>query len=99
MTRTDHRGSHPLRDTDSHAHSDTPRSPAGYAQLFVDAWLRSSTDEPTSAQTQLAHSMGPNVELPGPAADAHTAPHTVTAMHSAPGPIRGPEVALQRERA
>lgn len=57
--------------------------PAGYAQLFVGAWLRSSADDATSAQARLAHSMAPDVELPDPAADAHTAVQSVTAVRSA----------------
>ncbi|MGW3038132.1 conjugal transfer protein [Streptomyces sp. NPDC001178] len=57
--------------------------PAGYAQLFVGAWLRSSADDATSAQARLAQSMAPDVELPDPAADAHTAVRSVTAVRSA----------------
>jgi hypothetical protein len=57
--------------------------PAGYAQLFVHAWLRSSADDASSAQAQLAHSMAPDVELPDPAADAQSKPQSVTAVRSA----------------
>ena len=57
--------------------------PAGYAQLFVGAWLRSSVDDATSAQARLAQSMAPDVELPDAAADAHTAVRSVTAVRSA----------------
>ncbi|MFC8428049.1 conjugal transfer protein [Streptomyces sp. NPDC057253] len=57
--------------------------PAGYAQLFVHAWLRSSTDDATSAQARLVQSMAPDVELPDPAADAEPAPQLVTAVRSA----------------
>ncbi|MEU1406803.1 hypothetical protein ABZ471_31405 [Streptomyces sp. NPDC005728] len=42
----------------------TAANPAGYAQLFVNAWLRSSADEATSVQARLAQSMAPDVELP-----------------------------------
>jgi hypothetical protein len=56
--------------------------PAGYAQMFTGAWLR-STDDPTSAQARLAQSLAPDVDLPGPAADAHVAPQAVTAVRSA----------------
>ncbi|MGW4559059.1 hypothetical protein ACWEOV_36270 [Streptomyces sp. NPDC004365] len=57
--------------------------PGGYAQLFVGAWLRSSADDPTTAQARLAQSMAPDVELPDPAADAQSAPQSVTAVRSA----------------
>jgi len=57
--------------------------PGGYAQLFVGAWLRSRADDPTTAQARLAQSMAPDVELPDPAADAQSAPASVTAVRSA----------------
>ncbi|MGK3943334.1 conjugal transfer protein [Streptomyces caeruleatus] len=57
--------------------------PAGYAQLFVHAWLRSSADDASSAQARLAQSMAPDVELPDPAADAQSTPQWVTAVRSA----------------
>ena len=57
--------------------------PAGYAQLFISAWLRSSADDATSAQAVLAQSMAPDADLPDPAADAQTAPQLVTAVRSA----------------
>ncbi|MET7474677.1 conjugal transfer protein [Streptomyces sp. NPDC005648] len=57
--------------------------PGGYAQVFVGAWLRSSANDETSAQARLAHSMAPDVELPAPAADAQSAPGSVTAVRSA----------------
>ncbi|MFE5923926.1 conjugal transfer protein [Streptomyces sp. NPDC056468] len=57
--------------------------PAGYAQLFVHAWLRSSADDATSAQSRLAQSMARNVELPDPAAAAQAKPTSVTAVRSA----------------
>lgn len=57
--------------------------PAGYAQLFVSAWLRSSANDATSAQARLAHSMAPDVELPNPAAGAQSRPASVTAVRSA----------------
>lgn len=57
--------------------------PAGYAQLFVHAWLRSSADDASSAQARLAQSMAPDVELPDPAADAQSTPQSVTAVRSA----------------
>jgi len=57
--------------------------PRGYAQVFVGAWLRSSTDDATSAQAGLAQAMAPDVELPDPAADAQSAPGSVTAVRSA----------------
>ncbi|MEU6610276.1 conjugal transfer protein [Streptomyces shenzhenensis] len=57
--------------------------PGGYAQVFVGAWLRSDADDETSAQARLAQSMAPDVELPGPAADAQSTPESVTAVRSA----------------
>ncbi|MFE6335248.1 conjugal transfer protein [Streptomyces sp. NPDC057798] len=57
--------------------------PAGHAQVFVHAWLRSSTEDASSAQARLAQSMAPDVELPDPAADAQSAPVSVTAVRSA----------------
>ncbi|WP_306192036.1 conjugal transfer protein [Streptomyces sp. MK5] len=57
--------------------------PGGYAQVFVSAWLRSDANDETSAQARLAQSMAPDVELPDPAADAHSAPQLVTAVRSA----------------
>nr|WP_256255738.1 conjugal transfer protein [Streptomyces sp. MUSC 14] len=57
--------------------------PGGYAQLFVSAWLRSSADNATTAQARLAQSLTPDVDLPTPAADAHSGPQSVTAVRSA----------------
>ncbi|MFF5188669.1 conjugal transfer protein [Streptomyces sp. NPDC000345] len=57
--------------------------PGGYAQVFVGAWLRSDANDETSAQARLAQSMAPDVELPNPAADAQSAPQSVTAVRSA----------------
>ncbi|MFJ9544392.1 conjugal transfer protein [Streptomyces sp. NPDC101225] len=57
--------------------------PAGFAQLFVRAWLRSSADDATSAQARLAQSMAPNVDLPQPAADAQSTPEAVMTLRSA----------------
>ncbi|MFE9454890.1 conjugal transfer protein [Streptomyces sp. NPDC006739] len=57
--------------------------PAGYAQVFISAWLRSDANDETSAQARLAQSMAPGVELPDPAAGAHSAPESVTAVRSA----------------
>lgn len=56
---------------------------AGFAQVFVGAWVRSSADASTSAQARLAQSMGPDVELPDPAASAQPVPQLVTAVRSA----------------
>ncbi|MGW7243870.1 conjugal transfer protein [Streptomyces sp. NPDC054804] len=60
-----------------------PSGPGGYAQLFLSAWLRSSAGDETSAQARLAHSMAPDVDLPEAAADAQSAPQSVTAVRSA----------------
>lgn len=57
--------------------------PAGYAQLFLGAWLRSTADDATSAQARLAQSMAPNVELPDLAEGAQSRPESVTAVRSA----------------
>ncbi|MER6273915.1 conjugal transfer protein [Streptomyces sp. NPDC001797] len=57
--------------------------PGGYAQVFVGAWLRSNANDETTAQARLAQSMAPNVELPDAAADAQSAPQSVTAVRSA----------------
>jgi hypothetical protein len=57
--------------------------PAGYAQLFVSAWLRSSADDATTAQARFAQSMAPDVELPDAAAGAQSKPESVTAVRSA----------------
>ncbi|MFH9967679.1 conjugal transfer protein [Streptomyces mirabilis] len=57
--------------------------PDGFAQVFVGAWLRSSANDETSAQARLAQSMAPDVDLPDPAADAQSAPQSVTAVRSA----------------
>ncbi|MFE7909781.1 conjugal transfer protein [Streptomyces albogriseolus] len=56
--------------------------PAGYAQVFIDAWLRSSADEAGSAQARLAQSLAPDVALPEPAADAQSKLRSVTAVRS-----------------
>lgn len=57
--------------------------PAGYAQVFVGAWLRSSADDDSSAQARLAQSMAPDVELPDPAPAAQSRSSSVTAVRSA----------------
>ncbi|WP_228049421.1 conjugal transfer protein [Streptomyces justiciae] len=57
--------------------------PAGYAQVFMAAWLRSSADDTATAQARLAQSMAPDVELPDPASDAQPGPVSVTAVRSA----------------
>ncbi|MFD9464477.1 conjugal transfer protein [Streptomyces sp. NPDC060027] len=57
--------------------------PAGYAQLFVGAWLRSSADDASSAQALLVQSMAPDVDLPDPAPGAQSKPASVTAVRSA----------------
>jgi hypothetical protein len=57
--------------------------PAGYAQVFLDAWLRSSADETGSVQARLAQSLAPDVALPDPsAAGAQPKPRSVTAVRS-----------------
>jgi hypothetical protein len=56
--------------------------PAGYAQLFVDAWLRSSADNASTAQARLAQSLAPGVDLPERIAGAQPKPASVTAVRS-----------------
>ncbi|MFI1759728.1 conjugal transfer protein [Streptomyces sp. NPDC020571] len=56
--------------------------PAGYAQVFIDAWLRSSADEAGSAQARLAQSLAPDVALPDPAGGAQSRLRSVTAVRS-----------------
>ena len=58
-------------------------NPAGYAQLFVGAWLRSSTDEATSAQARLAQLLAPDVDLPARGGGAQSPLESVTAVRSA----------------
>ncbi|MGX1547555.1 hypothetical protein [Streptomyces adustus] len=58
-------------------------APAGHAQVFVSAWLRSSADDATPAQARLAQAMAPDVELPSPAAGAQSSPQPVTTVLSA----------------
>ncbi|MGW1411291.1 conjugal transfer protein [Streptomyces sp. NPDC002403] len=57
--------------------------PAGYAQLFIGAWLRSSTADATSAQARFAQSLAPDVDLPDPTAGAQPGPASVSAVRSA----------------
>ncbi|MFF6953856.1 conjugal transfer protein [Streptomyces iakyrus] len=57
--------------------------PAGYAQLFLAAWLRSSMDDATSAHARLAQSMAPGIDLPNPSADAQPEAELVTAVRVA----------------
>ncbi|MFF0698491.1 conjugal transfer protein [Streptomyces tendae] len=56
--------------------------PAGYAQVFLDAWLRSSADEAGSVQARLAQLLAPDVALPDPAAGAQSKLRWVTAVRS-----------------
>ncbi|MET8571955.1 conjugal transfer protein [Streptomyces sp. NPDC004783] len=56
--------------------------PAGYAQMFIDAWLRSSADEAGSVQARLAQSLAPDVALPEQAAGAQSRLRSVTAVRS-----------------
>ncbi|MEU9671456.1 hypothetical protein AB0E25_39125 [Streptomyces bobili] len=61
----------------------TAADPAGYAQVFVESWLRSSTDDANSAQARLAQSLAPDVDPPDPVASAQPKPASVTAVRSA----------------
>ncbi|MDT7847482.1 conjugal transfer protein [Streptomyces justiciae] len=71
------------RSTDARSVTAVAADPAGYAQVFMTAWLRSSADDTATAQARLAQSMAPDVELPAPASDAQPAPASVTAVRSA----------------
>jgi hypothetical protein len=57
--------------------------PAGYAQLFVGAWLRSSAHDAASAQARLAQSLAPGVALPELVRSAQARVESVTAVRSA----------------
>ncbi|MFE9882303.1 conjugal transfer protein [Streptomyces sp. NPDC005784] len=60
----------------------TGADPAGYAQLFVDVWLRSSADNASTAQARLAQSLAPGVDLPDRIAGVQSEPASVTAVRS-----------------
>lgn len=76
--RPDHRRGHP-RDMPSTVRSAAAAGdPAGYAQPFVESWLRSSANDTNSAQARLAQSLAPNVDLPDPVAGAQQVPASVT---------------------
>ncbi len=70
------------RPTTVHSAAAAP-DPAGYAQLFISAWLRSSSDEATSGPARLAQSMAPGVDLPDTDADAQAEPWGVTVVRTA----------------
>ncbi|WP_324605965.1 conjugal transfer protein [Streptomyces sp. NRRL S-813] len=57
--------------------------PAGYAQLFLSAWLRASADDATRAQARLAQVLAPGVDLPETAGAAQVRLDSVTAVRSA----------------
>ncbi|BBC28733.1 uncharacterized protein SGFS_000240 [Streptomyces graminofaciens] len=57
--------------------------PVGYAQVFVGAWLRSSSDDEGSAQARLAQLLAPDVDLPDPVAGAQPELGSVTPVRSA----------------
>ncbi|GGX56139.1 conjugal transfer protein [Streptomyces chartreusis] len=59
-----------------------PASPAGYATMFLQAWLRSHADGASTAQTRLAQSLAPDVELPD-TSDAQPQPASVVAVRTA----------------
>ncbi|WP_338117130.1 conjugal transfer protein [Streptomyces viridochromogenes] len=59
-----------------------PANPAGYAAVFLEAWLRSRSGAESSAQARLAQSMGPDVDLPE-TSDAQPEPESVVAVRSA----------------
>ncbi|MFE1928116.1 conjugal transfer protein [Streptomyces asoensis] len=60
----------------------TAADPAGYAQMFLEAWLRSSADDANSAQARLARLLAPDVDLPDPGSGAQQKAATVTAVRS-----------------
>ncbi|MFF8932282.1 conjugal transfer protein [Streptomyces longwoodensis] len=59
-----------------------PADPAGYAAVFLGAWLRSRAGAETTAQGRLAQSMAPDVDLPE-TSDAQAGPESVVAVRSA----------------
>ncbi|MFE9687527.1 conjugal transfer protein [Streptomyces sp. NPDC006285] len=63
-------------------HTTAAADPAGYAQLFIGAWLRGTADDATTAQALPAQSMAPDVDLPDPAAGVHSTLQSVTAVRS-----------------
>ncbi|MFF7451634.1 MULTISPECIES: conjugal transfer protein [unclassified Streptomyces] len=62
--------------------SAVPGNPAGYASVFLTAWLRSCAGDESSAQARLAQSMAPNVDLPE-TPTAQPGPEAVVAVRSA----------------
>ncbi|MEU4084692.1 conjugal transfer protein [Streptomyces aureus] len=56
--------------------------PAGFAQVFVGAWLRSSANDTSTAHARLAQSMGPDVDLPEPVEGTQPRLESVTAVRS-----------------
>jgi hypothetical protein len=56
-------------------------APDEYAEVFLRAWLRRSTDEPTTAQARLVQAMARGTDLPPgpPMRDRQTAHFTPTA--------------------
>jgi hypothetical protein len=59
-----------------------PGNPAGYATVFLTAWLRSHAADESSAQARVAQSMAPGVDLPETPA-AQPGPESVVAVRSA----------------
>ncbi|WP_432198316.1 conjugal transfer protein [Streptomyces sp. bgisy027] len=59
-----------------------PASPAGYATVFLQAWLRSRSEAEDTAQARLAQSLAPGVELPD-TSDAQPEPVSVVAVRTA----------------
>jgi hypothetical protein len=68
--------------TPSSAHS-SQADPAGYAEVFLSAWLRSDTGDDSTAQARLARSMAPSVALPEPAKAAQPGLEEVRTVRSA----------------
>ncbi|GAA0611567.1 conjugal transfer protein [Streptomyces crystallinus] len=56
--------------------------PGGYAQVFMNAWLRSSAEDETSAHARLAKSIAPDVSLPTSGLDAQSLPESVSVVRS-----------------
>ncbi|MEU9044513.1 MULTISPECIES: hypothetical protein [unclassified Kitasatospora] len=59
--------------------------PSGYAEQFIDLWLRSSQDGP---QLDALRTMAPSVELPRPASGVQATVERVVAVRSAPLGVR-----------
>ncbi|MFE7077084.1 conjugal transfer protein [Streptomyces sp. NPDC057620] len=63
-------------------HATAGADPAGYVQLFIGAWLRSTAGDASTAQALLAQSLAPDVDLPDPVAGVRVQLQSVTTVRS-----------------